>query len=108
MADGISFNLEGKDYNLDDFELGELEWLEEELGFSFASLESGNQQAAEALASMKSVTRIVYLIKKRDDPEYTLEQARKIKLSAVFSEEDQNGNGKAKPAKGRPTKPAGA
>jgi hypothetical protein len=97
MADGVKVHIDGKAYDLEDFELGELEWLEEYIG---ASLNDD-----DALRSMKTAVAFVYLLKKRDDPEFTIEQARKIKLS-VFDEAETNGNGK--PAKRRPTKAAPA
>ena len=90
---GISITMEGKEYALDDFELGDLEWLEEYLGSTL----DDNQ----AMRSMKAATAFVFLIKRKEDPEFTLEDARKTKLS-VFDEPSTNG----KPAKKRPTKAA--
>jgi hypothetical protein len=96
MADdsGITITIEGEQHKLDDFELGELEWLEEYTG---AMLDD-----ADALRSIKTAVGFVYLIKRRTDPNFTIEQARKIKMS-VFDEPDApEKNGKAKP-KRRPT-----
>ena len=92
---GVTVTMEGKEYALDDFELGDLEWLEEYLG---TTLDDNT-----ALRSMKAAVGFVYLIKRQDNPEFTLEDARHTKLS-VF-EEPSNGNGK--PAKRRPPKRAG-
>lgn len=72
---GMKVWIEDKEYDFDDFELGELEWLEDELG----SLED------DKLASMKAMVRFVYIIKRRDNPEFSLDEARKLKLN-VFSE----------------------
>ena len=74
--DTMSIQLDGKSYSIDDFELGELEWLEDELG---STLDEINP------SSMKAAVRFVYLIKKREDPEFTLDDARKLPLN-VFSE----------------------
>lgn len=97
--DGITVTLDGEKYSLEDFELGDLEWLEEYLD---ASLDD-----VKALTSMKAAVAFVYIIKRRDNPEFTLEDARKVKLS-VFGDpdtEEPNGNGSAG-AKKRPTKAA--
>jgi len=98
MADETTIILEGKAYKLDDFELGELEWLEDELG--------GSLNDREVLGSMKAAVRLAYVIKRRDNPEFTLEDARKLKLS-VFNDADEE----AEPAAGkgkRPTQRGGA
>jgi hypothetical protein len=92
--DGLKVTLDGKEYALDDFELGELEWLEEELG---------DLDDMANMASMKAAVRFVYVIKRRDNPGFTLDDARKLKLS-VFDEPQTNGNG----AKKRPTRAAKA
>ena len=96
MAGDITLTIEGKKYDLDDFELGELEWLE---GYIDAPLmEEGR------LFSLKTMVGFVYLVKKRENPAFTIEEARKIKLSVLGSDEEDADNGK--PAKRRPTKPA--
>ncbi len=93
MADTITIQLEGKAYSIDEFELGELEWLEDELDCSLDEIN---------LASMKTAVRIVYLIKRRDNPAFTLDDARKLKLE-VFNELEPE-----KPARKRPTRAAKA
>jgi hypothetical protein len=92
--DALTITIEGEDYKLDDFELGDLEWLEEHIG---APLGDG-----QALTSMKAAVGFVYLIKRKHDPEFTLDDARKIKLNVFATPGNGNGNGK------RPTKPARA
>lgn len=74
----LSFQLEGKTTTIDDFTLGELEWLEDECGASLDKVD---------FSSMKVAVRIVYLLKKREDPDFTLDQARELKLS-IFDEEE--------------------
>lgn len=90
--DKLLFHLEGKVYDIDDFELGELEWLEDELEQSVDEIN---------FASMKTATRIALLIKRRENSEYTLDEARKLKLS-VFDEEPE-----ARPTKARKGNGAG-
>lgn len=96
MANDLTVTIEGKTHSIEDFELGELEWLEEYLGT--------NLDDEKIVRSMKAATGFVYLIKRREDPEFTIDDARKMKLS-VFDTPDEpaNGNGAAKR---RPTKPA--
>lgn len=94
MSDSMTIQLEGKSYAIEDFELGELEWLEDELGAPLDELKA---------SSMKVAVRFVYLIKKRDNPGFTLDDARKLNLR-VFDEPEEE-----KPATGkRPTRKAAA
>jgi hypothetical protein len=74
MADDtMKVHIEGQEYALDDFSLGELEWLEDELG----TLDD------DAISSMKGAVRLVTIVRRREDPSYTVEQARLIKMSAL-------------------------
>lgn len=92
--DGMTIQFEGKYFAIDDFELGELEWLEEELDCTLDEINP---------SSMKAAVRFVYLIKRRENPDFTLEDARKLKLQ-VFADEDQEPDPPTRPAA---TKPAG-
>lgn len=74
-----AFVLDGKKYLINDFELGELEWLEDELGASLSQIDWG---------AMKAAVRIVYLIKRRENPEFTLEDARKVRMGAFEDAEE--------------------
>jgi hypothetical protein len=97
MADnGVKVHIEGKAYDLEDFELGDLEWLEEYLD---APLGDNN-----AMNSMKAAVGFVYIIKRRDDPGFTIEQARKVKLAAIDAPDDDEEPQPA--ASKRPTKGA--
>jgi hypothetical protein len=91
--DTVSITLDGKSYSLDDFELGDLEWLEEYTGSALTD---------KTLASMKAAVGFVYLIKRRDDPGFTIEQARKLKLN-IF----QGAGEEPAAKKPRPTRAAG-
>lgn len=101
MADN-TVTIEGNSYDLDDFSLGELEWLEEHLGKPITDF--------QMLNSMKAVVGLIYLVKKREDPAFTVEQARGMKITAVFAPDDDGaeaGAGAAvKPAGKRPPKQA--
>lgn len=97
--DRLTFHLGGKSYVIDDFTIGELEWLETEMGCRLEDIEYG---------SMKALVRIVYLIKHRDNDDYSLDDARKEKLN-LFSEEegadDPPTTARQGRANGRPTSP---
>jgi hypothetical protein len=56
----ITIKIDGKAYELDDFTLGDLEWLEEFLG--------GSLNDPATMNSMKAAVGFVYLIKPQDDP----------------------------------------
>ena len=94
MADIAEIQIEGKSYAIDDFELGELEWLEDELE---CTLDEVNP------SSMKAAVRFVYLIKRRDDPNFTMDDARKLKVSVFADPEDEE---EAPVPRKRPTRAA--
>ncbi len=94
MADGVKVHIEGKAYDLEDFELGDLEWLEDFIGAPLSD--------QEALNRMKTAIGFVYLVKRREDPEYTIDQARKVKLAAIDAPEEEPET----PARKRPTQGA--
>jgi hypothetical protein len=76
--DTLKFHLDGEVYDIEDFELGELEWLETEMGESLDLIN---------FSSMKAAVRVVCMIKRRENPEFSLDEARKLKLS-VFDEQE--------------------
>lgn len=102
--DQITITFEGKTYTLDDFEIGELEWLEEELGIYFNDI-GRDEDTTRAIQSMKAASRLVLVLKRRDNPEFTLDEARKTKLRVFQAPPESNGNGNGS-AKRRPTKRA--
>lgn len=81
MADGTKVIIDGTEYALDDFELGDLEWLEDYLG---RSLSDGS-----TLTSMKAAVGLVYLVKRREDESFTIEDARHVKMSALGEPEPE-------------------
>lgn len=96
MANELAVLLDGKEYEIDDFELGELEWLEDHIGHPLDG---------EDLVSIKAMVGLVYLIKRRDDPEFTLDDARKVKMGTLGPSDDDT---EEKPSKKRPTKARGS
>ena len=95
MPSNMSIQIDGKSHNLDDFELGDLEWLEDHIGAPLSD--------ERVLTSMKALVGFVYLIKRQENPAFTLEEARKIKMSAFDQDEGEAGK---KPAAKRPTRAA--
>jgi hypothetical protein len=69
-----NISVNGKQYDLDDLELGELEALEDFMGAPIGEL---------SLGSIKATLYLVYLIKRREDPGYTLDSARGEKFVSV-------------------------
>lgn len=79
-----NISVNGKAYDLDDLELGELESLEDFMGAPIGEL---------ALGSIKATIYLVYLIKRREAPEYTLDDARAEKFVSVkWGGEDEDDN----------------
>jgi hypothetical protein len=79
-----TISVNGKAYDLDDLELGELEALEDFMGAPIGEL---------SLGSVKATLYLVYLIKRRDDDKYTLDDARREKFVSVkWGGEDEDDN----------------
>ena len=93
----MQFYLDGKAYELEDMELGDLEYLEEELG---------DLDDPQVMRSMKAAVRIVYVIKRQQEPDFTLEDARKLKLTVFDEPQNGNGNGNGNGHGGPPQKAA--
>lgn len=73
VVDGIS-------YRLGDLTLGELEELEEHIGLPMDMISYG---------SAKVIAFVVYLVRRRDDPNYSLKDARNIRIEEVGSEDGE-------------------
>lgn len=71
-----------RDYTLDDLELGEVEEFEAAMG--------GKTLAEADLTSAKSIIWLVYLVKRRENPEYTLDDARAVKLTDIIRPEEND------------------
>lgn len=79
-----TISVNGKAYDLDDLELGELESLEDFMGAPIGEL---------SLGSIKATLFLVYLIKRRDDDKYTIDDARKEKFVSVkWGGDDEDDN----------------
>jgi hypothetical protein len=89
--DGMKVHFEGRTYPIEEFTLGELEWLEEHVG---TRLDDN-----EAMQSMKAAVGVVYLIKRREDPTFTVEQARETPLAKLEGEPPQAEAGPKRPTR---------
>lgn len=90
--------INGKTYSIhpDDLELGEIEIVEDELDSLLSDVDFNRAKAMRVLS---------YILIHREDPSFTMDDARKLKISA-FGDSDEE-PAKAEPAK-RPTKAAAA
>jgi hypothetical protein len=70
------------DFDLDRLTLGELEEIEEIAGFESVQRMMAGQMSAKAL------TAVAYIVKRQTDPDFTLEDARAIKVTAIKTSED--------------------
>jgi len=69
-----------RDYTLDDLSLGEIEDFETAMGAPIADVD---------LRSAKAIIQLVYMVKRREDATYTLEQARAVRISDVIKPEEE-------------------
>jgi hypothetical protein len=95
MASENSITIEGVDYSIDDFELGDLEWLEDFIGKPLTNLNNLN--------SVKASVGLIYVIKRRENPAFTIDDARKTKMTAIFG---GDGPGTRSPPRGRSALPS--
>lgn len=87
-----TISVNGKAYDLDDLELGELESLEDFMSAPIGEL---------SLGSIKATLYLVYLIKRREKPDYTLDDARSEKFVAVkWGGDDEEADNSPLPASG--------
>ena len=74
--------IDGKAYTLDDLTLGELEALEDHMGLPISQVD---------LNSARAMRFLVWLLKHREDPGFTMERAGEVKITDLISEgEDEN------------------
>lgn len=90
MAEKPTLLDEIEQFDVNDLELGEAAELEEEFGCDLGDID---------WTKAKAMAWFLYLMRRRENPEYTLEDALRVKLVA-FLPPEENGNGD------RPTKPA--
>ena len=69
-----------RDYTLDDLSLGEIEEFETALGSTMTEVD---------LSSAKAIIWLVYLVRRREHPEYTLDDARSVKLTDIIRPEEE-------------------
>lgn len=78
-------------FNPDDLTLGEMCDVEEASGFNITALnvdENGN-----AALPAKALVAIAWVLKRREQPDFTLEQARNIKIEELMGPEENPTNG---------------
>lgn len=101
MADGltIEFKLNDRVYSLkeEDLELGEVEWLEEEMGAALEDIDFNR---------VKALTRLMYLMVHRENPDFTLEDAKAMKATVLSDLVPVSQNGDSPSPAKRPTKAA--
>lgn len=96
MSD-VKIHFDGEAYALDDFKLRELAWLEEHIGSTLDDM--------KALSSMKAAMGIAYIIKRRDNPEFTLEDAGELRLAVLEAADDETPDPPTKRAAGAKRSP---
>jgi hypothetical protein len=69
-----------RDYTLDDLSLGEIEDFEEAMGAPMGDVD---------LSAAKAIIYLAYLVKRREDPTYTLDDARTIRLVDIIKPDDE-------------------
>lgn len=79
-APRMKLTIDGRVYSIDDLELDEIAELEEALGVPFAEFEFGSTSVMKHFAHH-------FLVK--EDPDFTLEAAGKLKLSAFLEDEEE-------------------
>lgn len=82
------------EFDLENLTTGELVDLEEIAGIDHVQMLMKGQATAKALMA------IAYLMKRRDDPSFTLEQARQLKLSSIKARPEDDAAGKAESVDG--------
>lgn len=78
--------------SLDDFTLGEIDMIENITGASIGSIAGEDKPQARFLMAMATVLR------KREDPEFTLEDASKLRMSElqdIIGSDDEDAPGEA-------------
>jgi hypothetical protein len=97
--DTITLKIDDKTYTLDpeDLELGEIELLEDEMDSAVADIDFNRGRAMRVL---------VFIAVHRENPDFSMDDAKRVKISAI-TDVQQNGNGSAPAgARKRPTKAA--
>ena len=75
----IVYTIDGQAYPLRSFKLGELEWLENELGASVLDMNP---------FAMGTLVGITAMVRRRTDPDFTMDDARKLDLDVLHVKDD--------------------
>lgn len=86
--------IDGVPYRLADLSLGELESLEDYVAQPMDEISFG---------SAKVMAYLVYLVRRRTDPDYSLDDAKSIKIGSVTSEDADGKSSTVKAVGDRPT-----
>ena len=73
-------SIDGKRYSLDDLMLDQLESLEDHMGLPLSQVD---------MNSARAMKFVVYLVKNGEDPNFTLEQAGKIRVAELLADEPE-------------------
>jgi hypothetical protein len=71
--------IDGRTYSLDELTLGELEGLEDHMGLPLSQVD---------VNSARAMRYLVYTVKLREDPGYTLELAGQVRVVDLLSQDD--------------------
>jgi len=74
-------SIDGKKYSLDDLTLGELEALEDHMGLPLSQVDMNSARAMKFL---------VWVVKHREDPSFTLEQAGMVKVTDLMAGDEED------------------
>lgn len=67
-------------FDVNSLTLGEVETMEEIVGRDVM------RELGQGTPSVKTLLALVYVVKRRDNPEFTLDDARKLKVAAIRAE----------------------
>jgi hypothetical protein len=71
--------IDGRTYSLDELTLGELEGLEDHMGLPLSQVD---------VNSARAMRYLVYTVKLREDPGYTMELAGQVRVIDLLSQDD--------------------
>lgn len=73
-------NINGEEYDLDELDLGEMEEIEELADAPFSEINAG---------SAKGMKAFVFVLLKRDNPDITMEEIKKVKMVSMLPPEEE-------------------
>jgi hypothetical protein len=70
-------------FDLNAFNIGDLEDFEEVVGRSLFEVFPPGKEAAEVAVPTKAIKALVWIVKRQADPDFTLDDARSVKISGL-------------------------